>query len=329
MSSQTTVVPLPRHVDLDAILGVLRDHLDSVVECRIAFSLYLNPELRGMRALERSAGIGINSVLETLSSSDWGLSVHGLVQTIERGRSWDSEGREVAIYRLAESVREGVTKSLISKKGPEDQETLKLSKTRKTDGDSLPHRFSLPEVLAVLDPALDLWSRNGLVIDGVRQATLGPEAWRVAMLTGMATIEMSAKEWTELAGGADKAKRLAKKMTDFGWGILTKTGRARATRYTLDWSMILDDQYDLLLMRKREGKLLNEHAEEQRRITEPLSAEEIRATKGKQLAKDLLDALDGSETPEHRAAVEHLAEVYKNATPADWARWHERSPVSV
>jgi len=329
LSSERTVASPSRHVDLDAIRVVLREHPDSVVECRIAFALLLDPDQRGMRALERSAGVGINSVLEILSPDPWGLSAHGLIQTIERGKSWDSDGREVAIYRLAESVRERVTKPLISKKGPGDQETLGVSKGVKTDGDSFAHRFSMPEVMALLDPALDLWSRVRVLANDERQKHLGPEAWRVAMLTGMATIEMSAKEWAELAGGVDKAKRLAKKFETFGWGILTKTGKARATRYTLDWMMLLDDQSDPLLFRSREGDLLNQHAKEQRRITQPLTAEEIREAQGEKIAQQILAELDGSETPEHRLAVEHLAEVYKNATSVDWARWHERSPASA
>lgn len=305
----------PSHVDLDDILAVLRDHPDSIIECRIAFALLLNPDQRGMRALERSAGVAFNSVWETLSPQSWGLSAHGLVQTIERGKSWDSEGREVAIYRLAESVRERVTKSSISK-SPSSSVDLKGYKPFK-DGDSLAHRF--PEgALALLDPALDLWSR--------KKAELGPEGWRLAMLTGLESREMSAKEWAELAGGADRAKRLAKKLTAYGWGLLERTGKARATRYRLDWSALLDDRHldTLVDLRTREGRLLLQHADEQRRMANPLTAEEIQATKGEEIARALLAELDGTETSEHRAVVEQLAEMYRTATAEDWARWHER-----
>lgn len=319
MSHERTVDASPSHVDLDVIMAVLRDHPDSVVECRIAFALILAPDQRGVRALERSAGVAFNSVLDTLSSESWGLSPHGLVQTIERGKSWDSEGREVSLYRLAELGRERVTKGLISKKAlTSGQEPLEKFQETKTDGDSLAHRFSRPELKALLDPSLDLWAREG--------KHLGPEVWRVAMLTGMATVELSAKEWAELAGGSDRAKRLAKKLTAYGWGLLAKTGKARATRYVLDWSGLLDERHmdTLVDLRTREGKLMLQHAEEQRRITEPLTAEEIRATKGEQMAKALLDELDGTETAEHRADVEKLAELFRGATVADWMRWTER-----
>lgn len=321
MSNERTAVPSPSHVDLDAIIAVLRDHPEANVECRIAFSLYRNPDQRGMRALERSANIAFHCVLETLSPDAWGLSPHGLVQTIERGKSWDADGREVAIYRLTESVREGVTKSSISKnpsnpvqgggglRGPKGVE----------DGDTFPHRFS-PQVWELLDPALDTWSR--------RADELGPEGWRVAMLTGMEPREMSAKEWAELAGGADRSKRLAKKF--LARGVMSKTGKARATRYVLHWSYLLEEQFDSNLDRTREGSLLTKHAEEQVRITEPLTPEEIRAGRGEKIALALLAELDGTESPGHRADVELLAGAYSNSTVSDWSRWYETcAPVSV
>jgi hypothetical protein len=309
------------HVDLDDIRSVLWHHPDALVECAMAASIAFNPEQRGMRSLERSANTAFHCVLETLSTEAWGLSPHGLIQTIERGRSWDSEGREVAIYRLApKSVRQGVTKHL-DLKDPQDLEGLKGLKAFK-DGDTFAHRFSIPEVRALLDPALDIWSRG--------KDQLGKEGWRVAMLTGLKTLEMSAKEWAELAGGADRAKRLAKKLLAYGngaYGILTKTGKARATRYTLDWSALMTEQVAemfLLDQRTREGRLLVEHADEQRRIAQPMTAEEIRAEKGEQHAQALLAELDGTETAEHREDIERLAESYRRATVEDWTRWMER-----
>lgn len=281
---------------------------DAIVECRIAFSLILDPEQRGMRALERSAGVAFNSVLETLSRAQWGFSAHGLVQTIDRGKSWDSEGREISIYRIPESVRERVTKVSISK-NPSDPVGLKGLKDS-WSSDSLAHR------LAILDPALDIWSR--------KKAELGPEGWRIAMLTGLTETEMSAQEWAELAGGTDRAKRLSKKLMTFGWGLLTRTGKARATRYRLNWTMLLDERFGDLLedLRTREGKLLLQHAEEQIRITRPQQP-----NRGPAMAEALLAEMDGTETPEHRRDIERLAELWRNSTAEDWARWSD--PLSV
>jgi hypothetical protein len=88
--------------------------------------------------------------------------------------------------------------------------------------------------------------------------------------------------------------------------------------------MLLDERYDPMLLRTREMDLLGKHADEQRRITQPLSAEEIRARKGEEIAQALLAELDGTEAPEHRADIERLAEVYRTATADDWTRWMER-----
>jgi hypothetical protein len=294
------------HVDLGDIRSVLRDHPDAIVECRIAFALYLDPDQQGMRALERSAGVAFNSVLETLSAHAWGLSAHGLVQTVERGKSWDSDGREVSIYRLAESVRERVTSSYTSK-SPSISVGMKGWNSY-VDGDSLAHR------LAVMDPALDIWSR--------KKTELGPEGWRIAVLTGLESVELSAKEWAELAGGTDRAKRLAKKFESFGCGILLRTGKARATRYRLDWTWFLDDRFDPMNLRIREGNLLRQHAEEQIRITQPQ-----RPNHGPALADALLAELDGTETAEHREGIERLAELWRTSTAEDWARWAD--PLSV
>jgi hypothetical protein len=285
---------------------VLHDHPDAIVECRIAFALYLDPDQQGMRSLERSAGVAFNSVLETLSPVAWGHSAHGLVQTVERGKSWDSEGREISIYRLGESVREQVTSSY-TYKSPSSSVGLK-GWNPYVDGDSLAHR------LAVLDPALDIWSR--------KKTELGPEGWRVAVLTGLEPVEMSAKEWAELAGGADRAKRLAKKFESFGCGILLRTGKARATRYRLDWTWFLDDRFDPLNLRIREGNLLRQHAEEQIRITQPQ-----RPNPGPALADALMAELDGTESAEHREGIERLAELWRTSTAEDWARWAD--PLSV
>jgi hypothetical protein len=323
LSDHGTAESAPSHVDLDAIMAVLRDHPEALVECAMAFSIYRNPEQRGMRALERSANVAFHCVQETLAHEAWGLSPHGLIQTIERGKSWDSEGREVSIYRLAESVREGVTKYINPKNPGNPSRAWRPSKTlkgleHKDDGDTFAHRFSLPEVWALLDPALDIWSR--------RKDQLGKEGWRVAMLTGLETLEMSAKEWAGLCGGVDRSKRLAKKLEAYGFGILTKTGKARATRYTLDWSQLLSEQAaEMFLMdqRTREGHLLVEHGQEQIRITQPLSAEEMRAREGERTAQALLAELDGTETPEYRADIELLAEVHRRATADDWGRWME------
>ncbi len=306
MSPKATAVPDALHVDLEDIRSVLRDHPDAIVECRIAFALYLDSGQQGMRALERSAGVAFNSVLETLSPIPWGLSAHGLVQTIERGKSWDSDGREISIYRLGESVRERVTSSYTSK-SPSDLQGLK-GHNDKADGDSLAHR------LAVLDPALDIWSR--------KKAELGPEGWRIAVLTGLETVELSAKEWAELAGGADRAKRLAKKFESFGCGILLRTGKARATRYRLDWSWFLNEQFEPMNLRIREGNLLDQHAKEQIRITQPQ-----RPNPGPAMADALVAELDGTETAEHREGIERLAELWRTSTAEDWARWAD--PLSV
>jgi hypothetical protein len=184
-----------------------------------------------------------------------------------------------------------------------------------------------------LDPALDIWSRVGFKqSDGTRKATLGHEGWRVAMLTGLETREMSAKEWAELAGGADKAKRLAKKFMAYGFGILTKTGKARATRYTLDWSNLLSEQWaEMFLLddRQRQGKATGDYTKKRWDMNQPRSAEELevrrRVTGAATYASYLQDALAEAESPEHRKDLERLLHTFAGATVDDWTRWMERA----
>lgn len=335
LSNQSSPQGSSSHVDLDAIMAVLRDHPDvnTIIECKMAASIYRDPAQRGMYALEKSANVDFDSVRNILSADAWGLSPYGLIQTIERGKPWDSDGREIAIYRLSESVRVPVTKSSLTTKGSnyvqdpgglDDSKVLEDLESGK-GSDRYAHRFS-SGAWALLDPALDIWSRVGFRHEegGKRKDTLGHEGWRIAMLTGMGTVEMSAKEWAELAGGTDKGKRLAKKFLAYGFGILTKTGKARATRYVLDWSVLLSEQAaEMFLMddRSRWGKAADDYGKKFRDMNRPKTLAEIQVPRGPKLAKALLAELDGTESPEYCSDIHRLAETYRTATAEDWARW--------
>ncbi|MFF3558940.1 hypothetical protein ACFYXS_02710 [Streptomyces sp. NPDC002574] len=305
---------------LPAILSVLLDHPEATPECRIAFSLLSGP-VRGIRALSIASGLHQEQVWEITAGYDGGLSPHGLVRTIERGTSWTSEGREKGSYALAESVRLPHTKSTTYKNPPTPlgEETLKGLKDLGTYRVRYAHRFSEQAVMDLANPALDLWR-------GRDKGELGGEGWRVGVLLGFSTVDLSAKEWAELAGGTDKAKRLAKKLEKHG--VLARTGKARATRYALDWSiqlrMVEENAEDLM---SRVKKLQNDHAKEQRRIQRPLTADELevrrRAKSPAQYAAYLQDALDEAESPEHRKDLGKLLHVFAGATEADWRRWME------
>jgi hypothetical protein len=313
--------------DLDAV-NAIRDLLlsdpSAVQECRLAWALLEGP-VQGIRALEIASGLHQDQVLFLTSPEAGGLSSYSLVRTVERGTSWTSEGREKGSYALADTARLPVTESVrlpVTKnplynpptpqggEGPKDQTIYR---------DRYAHRFSERAVMDLANPALDLWR-------GRDKTELGSEGWRIGVILGFAPVELTAKEWADLCGGKDRAKRLALKLE--AHSILAKTGKARATRYLLDWSVPLaivqEDSENLM---RRAKHLQNEHAEEQRRIQRPLSFEEIEVRRrGKnpaQYAAYLQDASSDDETlgeaRERMRLLHHLA----GATEADWRRWFE------
>jgi hypothetical protein len=319
--TNSTNQPPSGHVDLDAVTAIqltVRDP-EAVPECRIATPLLQGP-IKGIRPLEVASGLSDKQVWEITSSYDGGLSPFGLIRTVERGKSWDSEGREKGIYALAESPRKDVTKTSTYKNPTTPLGVVVLEDLKDLDGyrDVFAGGFSDERVMALADPSSDLWRRS--------RSELGSAGWRVGMILGFQRVELSAKAWRELVGDEKKAARLAKKME--AHGVLTRTGKARATRYALDWStqlrMVEEDAENLM---SRAKKLQNQHAREQERIQRPASFEEIevrrRARNAAQYAKPYFDAALEAETPEEKAALEKMGHRLAGATEADWRRWFE------
>ncbi|MGA5272301.1 hypothetical protein ACPCKL_00600 [Streptomyces cellulosae] len=301
------------------ILDVLAEHPDSVQECRIAFALLRGP-VKGIRALSIASGLHQEQVWEISSSADGGLSPYGLVKTVERGTSWSSEGREKGEYTLAESPRLPHTNTSTYKtpiplgdktlKGLED---LEVHRVRFAGG------FFDERVMALADPGLDLWRRA--------KTELGSEGWRVGMILGFQTVTLTAKAWTALVGDEKKAARLAKKLVDHA--VLTKAGKARATVYTLDWSVPLQvvETMGREDLRCRARALQKRHAEEQERIQRPASFEEIevrrRSRNSAQYAAYLQSVLAEAESRGHRKDLEKLLHTFAGASEADWRRWFD------
>ncbi|WP_413757180.1 hypothetical protein [Streptomyces sp. MMBL 11-3] len=329
---------------LAAILDTLAEHPDAIAECRLAWVLRHGP-IPGLRALEYESGLGLRQIWGMTSSEEGGTTPLGLVETIERGRSWDADGREKGSYRLGVSGRLGYTKDVIPK-------TLKTYPPKTSwgvgelnnGGVAETPRYSAegtqyePRVLnkdaPLLWPGLDLWTRE----------ELGGEGWRMAVLTFPAW-EGSAREWAELAGGRDKAKRLTAKLEKRA--VLTKTGKARATRYSLDWTLLAgimeEHTADARLNPDREegdyyraphgfdlggraSKVANRHSLEQTRINRPPSGEELeirrRARNTCQWAKPYFDEALEAEG-EQKAALEKVGHVIAGAKGADWRRWFD------
>jgi hypothetical protein len=305
--------------------ALLLSNPESVQECRITRSLFKGP-VRGLRALEVSSGLSDKQCWETTASHDGGLSPFGLVRTIERGRSWDSEGREKGIYALAESPREDVTNIYSFKNPPTPlgDKTLKGLEDLEIHRDVFTGGFSDERVMVLSDPSLDLWRRS--------RTELGSEGWRIGMILGFQTVTLTAKAWTALAGDEKKAARLAKKLKDHA--VLSKTGAARATVYTLDWSVPLEvierSAEDDLRIRAR--ALQVKHIGEYERIRRPASFEEIevrrRARNTAQYAKPYFDAaMEEGISPELKADLEKMGHRIAGATETDWRRWMELDEV--
>nr|WTB31150.1 hypothetical protein OG781_18155 [Streptomyces sp. NBC_00830] len=305
---------------IDWIRSLLVTAPANTPECRLGWSV-IEDNLRGIRSLEQASGLHHDQVWEMTSPVDGGLSPLGLVRTLERGTSWTSEGRLKGEYAFGESVRLPDTKNKVSKNPPSPlgEETLKGLKDLDDYRVRYAHRFSDRPVMALANPALDIWR-------GKDKTALGSEGWRVGIVLGFVTVELSAKEWAALAGGADRAKRLAKKLE--AWSVLKKSGAARATRYRLDWTHWLDkanEESEALGCRKSD--LEWRHAKEQMRIQRPPSFEEIeirrRGKNSAQFASYLQDFLDEAESPEHRRDLERLLHRFAAATEADWRRWFD------
>jgi hypothetical protein len=300
--------------------ALLLSNPESVQECRITRGLFDGP-VRGIRGLEVSSGLGDKQCWETTASYDGGLSPFGLVRTIERGRSWDSEGREKGIYALAESPREDVTNIYSFKNPPTPlgDKTLKGLEDLEIHRDVFTGGFSDERVLALSDPSLDLWRRS--------RTELGSEGWRIGMILGFQTVTLTAKAWTALVGDEKKAARLAKKLKDHA--VLTKTGAARATVYTLDWSIPMEvierSAPDDLRIRAR--KLQWDHIKEQERIQRPQTFEEIevrrRAQHAPLYAQPYFEAAMEADTEEEKALLVQMGHRIANASEADWRRWFE------
>ncbi|MFE7762968.1 hypothetical protein [Streptomyces sp. NPDC057438] len=300
-----------------AIVRTLAEHPHAVQECRIAFSLLQGP-IKGIRGLEAASGLSDKQVWEITSAEDGGLSPYGLVQTIERGTSWTSDGREKGSYALADTDRDDVTREFYIETSPF------LSKEGWREGKEVEHHRDVVPIgiaLQILDPSLDLWRRGA--------TDLGSEGWRVAVLTGLAPVEMSMAEWTELAGVTEaNARKLARKFE--AHSIATRTKKGRTVRISVDWAVYVRIAEDEGLgdLTRRARDLANQHAREQVRIQRPLSYEELEIRRRVKwsatfAATQLREALDEAESPEHQAALEKLLHVYAGATEADWRRWME------
>ncbi|MFD8072186.1 hypothetical protein ACFV3E_05985 [Streptomyces sp. NPDC059718] len=296
---------------INLIRATLLEDTSSIQECRLAWILKDGP-IDKLRNLEYS-GLGLSQVWEMTSPLPGGTTPRGLVETIERGRSWDADGREKGSYRLAECGRLGYTSTTTNKtpnpQGPKDGWRTKDSKT---------HRVSdAPgySEAVLLQPGHDMWTRG----------RLGGEGWRIAVLT-YPVWEGSAKEWQDLAGGRDKAKRLTAKLEEAG--VLQKTGKARATRYALDWvvdALIL--QEDPNLVDTRPSKLAYRHGWEHTRIHRSLTHEELEIRRRIQhaplYAKHLLDLIAETEPGPYRDDLMKAANAILDAKEADWRRWFD------
>ncbi|MFE0451623.1 hypothetical protein ACFW2D_10080 [Streptomyces sp. NPDC058914] len=305
---------------IDRIRALLVADPANTPECRLGWSV-VPGNLRGIRGLEQASGLHHDQAWEMTSPLEGGLSPLGLVRTVERGKSWDSEGRLKGEYAFGESVRVPDTKNTLSKNPPTPQGDQTLKGLEDLDGYRVryAHRFSDRAVMALANPALDIWR-------GKDKTALGSEGWRVGIILGFDTVELSAKEWAALAGGTDRAKRLAKKLE--AWNVLKRVGSARATRYVLDWTDWLDRaNEEPEAMGCRKSDLEWRHAREQLRIQRPPSPEELeirrRGKKPAQFAAYLQDALDEAESPEHRKDLEQLLHHLAGATEAEWRGWFD------
>ncbi|MCX5234412.1 hypothetical protein OG824_04085 [Streptomyces prunicolor] len=315
-------------------------------ECALAWILRHGPVDR-LRSLEYESGLGLYQVWKLTSPLEGGTSPLGLVETIERGKSWDSEGREKGSYRLGESVHVEYTKNFFSKYSQtfpsknswrvKDLDAYRVLETHGYSAEGTQHDPAVwNEDAPLLWPGLDAWTRG----------QLGLEGWRVIMLT-FPIWEGSAKEWADLVGkDSSTARRMAQKLEKRM--VLAKTGKARATRYRLDWTLeagIVEsmtegtdfnrahesaDDYQRphgMDTGSRAHKVLDRHGLEMTRIQRPLTYEEIEirrrsSKKNRALwAKQYFGASMEAETEGHKAALAKLGHMYAGATEADWRRW--------
>ncbi|WP_430376722.1 hypothetical protein [Streptomyces sp. B1-3] len=334
---------------VNAIRALLLSDPSAVQECRLAWVLRHGP-IPKLRNLEYQSGLGLKQVWEMTSPLEGGTTPLGLVETVERGKSWDGEGREQGVYRLRVSVRLDYTKSFFSKyrqtfpsKNSWRIKDLDNHRVVETHGYSAKGSQYDPEVwnedAPLLWPGLDLWTRD----------QLGGEGWRIVMLT-FPLWEGSAQEWTELVGkDSSTARRMAAKLEKRG--VLMKIGKARATRYALDWTLEAGIHEEMAQGAKLNGereegdhyrapqgmdlgsrahKVMDRHAEDQTRISRPLTYEEIeirrRSSKRNRprWAKVYFDAaMEPGISEELKADLAKLGHLFAGASEKDWRRWFD------
>lgn len=239
------------------IVHALADGAVPLHEARVAMALALGEEPKGFRHIEQVSGLTDDSILKVLPEAG---ATTTLLRCTNRGKfAYDETERQqinlaVRRYRPGTSVGHPSTYSLSPSNPLRVVEGVEDQKKRELETRSVRQMSALgTEVLALLDPSLDVW-KNATEGYGDRQE-FGDAGWALAVVTGMKPTLLASGEISRIIRvGERQVRRFVDKLVRWGWAKRVREGRL--VKVLVDFSLMTheDLREDYLKFARRAHK---------------------------------------------------------------------------
>lgn len=239
LSSNATAVESPSHVDLDAILAVGHALVLGQVtahEARIAVALLLNPDLSGLRAIERASGLCDDSVINAIPAAGESST---LLECSSRGVfAWEAEDRRPMSLGYRSSVGHKAPSLSLNTNYVQEPQGLEG-----TEGPEVLEGLNARRMTGFLDPSLDVWANTA--------GGLGDSGWVLAMTTLLRPVTYGLDELKRILRlGERQVRRVVEKLGS--WARKAKEGR-RVT-VTVDFSLMAHEDMEPPTTGRRDRK---------------------------------------------------------------------------
>lgn len=255
-TAHSTAVLGEGHVDLDTVRAIVTG-VTSIHEIRVAWALTRDPDLKGLRAIERASGLSRESVLAVIPQTG---QTSALLHCIDRG-VWGWEEAE----RVPMQVQRVVTSPDHNSFSPSELLNYVQEVGTSTGIDLLEYedeKIISDRLMSLLNPAQDLWVN--------RAGQMGDEGWVLAFLTqcrtGRFTLANLATIWRM---SERQARRVIARLAETPWAEKTR----------VDGRVALDVDFTYLLTEEGFNDYSSFDRESRKSETHQYEAESVRLMK--------------------------------------------------
>jgi transcription initiation factor IIE alpha subunit len=227
----------PSHPAYD-VVRALADGAATIQEARVAMAMALSEDgLKGFRHIEEASGLTDDTLLKVIPQA--GASTT-LLSCTNRGKfAYEEEDRRTIDLHLRRYVSPAGHHWSLSSNSLNDQRSRGSNDLVDVEEEPSGVRQMSKDVLALLDPSLDLW--NNATEGCAKRQEFGDAGWALAVVTGMQATELALDELCRITRvGERQVRRIIDRLAESGWARRIREGRR--VRIVVDFSPMAHEE---------------------------------------------------------------------------------------